>query len=80
MMPPASLAIEVVCHLAETGQPGGVAPATRALSLAEDAGLPAILPNVVRYGTPKEAVTADLADATRLLIPLAQLDRPQSNG
>ncbi|HZK60177.1 MAG TPA: DNA polymerase III subunit alpha [Cryobacterium sp.] len=79
-MPPESVALEVVCHLAEPGRPGSVAPATRMLGLAEDAGLPAVLTNAVRYGTPGEAVTADLADATRALTPLAQLDQLQSNG
>jgi error-prone DNA polymerase len=80
VMPPSSVAIEVVCHLAEPGRPGSIAPATRGLSLAADAGLPAVLTNAVRYGTPDEAVTADLADATRLLTPLVRLDPPQSNG
>ncbi|WP_162942578.1 DNA polymerase III subunit alpha [Cryobacterium soli] len=72
-MPPGSLVLEVVCHLAEPGTPGSVAPATRMLALAEYAQLPAVLSNAVRYGTPDEAVTADLADAARHLTPLAQL-------
>ncbi|SDJ99078.1 DNA polymerase III, alpha subunit [Cryobacterium psychrotolerans] len=79
-MPPGSLALEVVCHLADSGRPGSVAPATRMLGLAEHAGLPAVLTNAVRYGTPEEAVTADLADAARALTPLAQLEQLQSNG
>ncbi|MEO6201048.1 MAG: DNA polymerase III subunit alpha, partial [Cryobacterium sp.] len=79
-MPPESLALEVVCHLADAGQPGSVAPATRMLGLAEYAALPAVLTNAVRYGTPEEAVTADLADAARALTPLAQLEQLQSNG
>ena len=80
VMPPESLVLEVVCHLAEPGQAGGVAPATRMLGLAEGFGLPAVLTNAVRYGTPEEAVTADLADATRTLTPLAHLDHLQANG
>ncbi|MFO7691243.1 MAG: DNA polymerase III subunit alpha, partial [Cryobacterium sp.] len=78
--PPDSLSLEVVCHLAEPGTSGSVTPATRMLSLAERTGLPAVLTNAVRYGTPDEAVTADLADAARTLTPLAQLQHPQLNG
>ncbi|MGO4782919.1 DNA polymerase III subunit alpha [Cryobacterium sp. W22_MBD10_FK3] len=76
LMPARSLALEVVCHLAEPGMPGSVAPATRMLALAEYARLPAVLSNAVRYGTAEEAVTADLADAARYLTPLAQLAQP----
>jgi error-prone DNA polymerase len=78
MMPPQSVALEVVCHLAEPGTPGSVAPATRMLALAEHAQLPAVLSNAVRYGSPGEAVTADLADAARHLTPLAQLEQFRS--
>ncbi|HSP76668.1 MAG TPA: DNA polymerase III subunit alpha [Cryobacterium sp.] len=80
LMPPGTLALEVVCHLTEPGRPGSVAPATRMLGLAEDAGLPAVLTNAVRYGAPDGAVTADLADAARLLTPLARLDQAMANG
>jgi len=78
--PPQSLGLEVVCHLAEQGTAGSVTPATRMLSLAERTGLPAVLSNAVRYGTPDEAVTADLADAARNLTSLAELEHPQFNG
>ncbi|TFD53940.1 DNA polymerase III subunit alpha [Cryobacterium frigoriphilum] len=78
--PPESLNLEVVCHLAEPGTAGSVTPATRMLSLAERTGLPAVLTNAVRYGTPDEAVTADLADAARNLTSLAELEHPQFNG
>jgi len=80
LMPAGSVVLEVVCHLAEPGTPGSVAPATRMLALAEYAQLPAVLSNAVRYGTPDEAVTADLADSARHLTPLAQLEHLQSNG
>jgi error-prone DNA polymerase len=75
VMPPQSVALEIVCHLAEPGTPGSVAPATRMLALAEHTQLPAVLSNAVRYGSPGEAVTADLADAARHLTPLAQLEQ-----
>ena len=79
-MPADSVSLEVVCHLSEPGTPGSVTPATRMLALAEHAGVPAVLTNAVRYGTPEEAVTADLADAARTLTPLAELEQPQTNG
>ena len=79
VMPEGSITLEVVCHLTPSG-PGSVGPATRMLGLAEWAMLPAVLTNAVRYGTPGEAVTADLADSTRALTPLAELGAPQSNG
>ncbi|WP_051972937.1 DNA polymerase III subunit alpha [Cryobacterium sp. MLB-32] len=83
VMPAHSIQLEIVCHLAEPGTPGSVAPATRMLSLAEHSGLPAVLSNAVRYGTAGDAVTADLADAARHLTPLAELetrDTLQTNG
>ncbi|WP_166793127.1 DNA polymerase III subunit alpha [Cryobacterium lactosi] len=80
VMPVASVTLEVVCHLAEAGQPGSVAPATRMLGLSTTTGVPAVLSNAVRYSEPGEAATADLADATRHLVPLAKLSQPQSNG
>ncbi|WP_104195781.1 DNA polymerase III subunit alpha [Cryobacterium sp. M15] len=79
-LPAQAVVLEIVCHLAESGTIGSVTPATRMLALAENAGLPAVLSNAVRYGTPGEAVTADLADAARFLLPLAELETPQTNG
>jgi len=79
-LPAESVRLEIVCHLAESGSVGSVTPATRMLALAENANLPAILSNAVRYGTPEEAITADLADAARFLLPLAEIEIPQTNG
>jgi error-prone DNA polymerase len=79
-MPPESIALEVVSHLTELGTRGSVTPATKMLSLAEAMLLPAVLTNAVRYATPEEAATADLADAARFLTPLAQLAQVQVNG
>ncbi len=79
-LPAEAVMLEIVCHLAESGTVGSVTPATRMLALAESANLPAVLSNAVRYGTPEEAVTADLADAARFLLPLAQLETHQTNG
>ena len=79
-MPLGSVTVEVVCHLTSPGTPGSITPATRMLAIAEWAQLPAVLTNAVRYGTPVEAVTADLADSARLLTPLSELTEMQSNG
>ncbi|MGO2655666.1 MAG: DNA polymerase III subunit alpha [Pseudoclavibacter sp.] len=75
LVPRELLAVEVVCWLAEPGQPGSVTPATRMLSLAEAHGLTAVLTNQVRYGEPDEAATADISDSARTLLPLDDLDR-----
>lgn len=80
VVPADHLVLEVVCHLAEEGR-GSLAPATRMLSLAEASGVPAVLTNAVRYGIPEEAATADLVDAARHLLPLAELgEHLQVNG
>jgi len=55
--------IEVVCHLAEPGQPESVTWASRMLALAEEAGLRAVLTNAVRYASPDDAAIADVLDA-----------------
>lgn len=69
-----SLAIEITCHLAEPGHPASVTPATRMLGLAEQANLRAVLTNAVRYATPDQAATADVADSARLLLPLDEFE------
>lgn len=79
-MPEHSTAIEVVCHLAEPGQPGSITPASRMLALAESQNLPAVLTNAVRYAEPTEAATADVADAVRLLRSLDDIDELQPTG
>ncbi|PPG03051.1 DNA polymerase III subunit alpha [Pseudoclavibacter sp. RFBI5] len=64
-LPRASLVVEIVCHLAEPGTPGSVTAATRMLGLATESGLRAVLTNAVRYASPEEAATVDIADAVR---------------
>lgn len=80
VMPERSIVIEVVCHLAEPGQPGSITPASRMLTLAESQKLPAVLTNAVRYAEPTEAATADVADAARLLKRLDEIDELQPTG
>lgn len=79
-MPPRSLAIEIVCHLAEPGHPGSITPASRMLTLAEAQKLPAVLTNAVRYAEPDDAATADVADSARLLRSLDEIEELQPTG
>lgn len=79
-MPRGSLTVEIVCHLAEPGQPGSITPASRMLTLAETLDLPAVLTNAVRYADAEEAATADVADAARLLRALDDIDELQPTG
>ena len=73
-LPTESLAVEVVCHLAEPGHPGSITPASRMLALAETFQIPAVLTNAVRYAEPHEAATADVADSARLLRSLDEIE------
>lgn len=68
--------VELVCHLAEPGQPESVTTASRMLSLAESARLPAVLTNAVRYARHTEAATADVAEAVSALSQLDALNLP----
>jgi len=80
LMPRRSIALEVVFHPTEAGRQCSPAAAARMLALAGHAGLPAVLTNAVRYGTPHAAATADLADSARLLTPLDRLGQPPEHG
>ncbi len=77
MLPPGSLALEVVCHHGPPDRPGSLGHAARMLALARQTGVPAVLTNAVRYTSPEEAATADVLDAARRLVPLdlRHLDR-----
>ncbi len=81
-LPPGALAIEVVCHHGPPGGPLSLGHAARMLALARRAGLPAVLTNAVRYARPEDAVTVDVLDAARRLVPLAarHLDRVNAAG
>ncbi|SDQ53976.1 DNA polymerase III subunit alpha [Quadrisphaera sp. DSM 44207] len=81
-LPLGCLAVEVVCHGGPPGSPGSVDHAVRTLALAREAGLPAVLTNAVRHADPDGAVTADVLDAARRLVPLSsrELDRTTGQG
>jgi error-prone DNA polymerase len=82
VLPPGSLAVEVVCHHGPQGGPASVGHAARMLELAHAAGVPAVLTNAVRHADPGGAATADVLDAARRLVPLdaRHLDRVSAEG
>lgn len=82
VLPPGSLAVEVVCHRGPDGTPGSLGHAARMLALAREAGIPAVLTNAVRYATGEDAATVDVLDAARRLVPMdaRHLDRTTAQG
>ncbi|HEY6793266.1 MAG TPA: DNA polymerase III subunit alpha [Kineosporiaceae bacterium] len=82
MLPAGSLAVEVVCHHAPEGRPASLGHAARMLTLARQAGVPAVLTNAVRYATPDGAATVDVLDSARRLVPLdvRHVDRVSAEG
>ena len=75
-----ALVIEIVCHGGPDGTPGSLGQAGRMLALARQEGLPAVLTAAVRHADPGDAVTVDILDAARRLVPLdtRHLDRVTS--
>ncbi|MFT6534570.1 MAG: error-prone DNA polymerase [Alpinimonas sp.] len=76
---PESLAIEVVCHYTEPGEPASLRHAARMLELAEAQEVTAVLGNAVRYLEPDDALTGDVLDAASHLSALGAFT-PQPNG
>ena len=52
-------------------EPGGAAEVRAMLRLAEDAGLPAVATNAVRYLVPEDAYLADALECMREIVPVA---------
>jgi error-prone DNA polymerase len=82
LMPCGSVVIEVVCHGGPEGTPASLGHAARLLGLATEAGLPTVLTAAVRHADPGGAVTVDVLDAARRLVPLdtRHLDRVTTAG
>ncbi|PRY17522.1 DNA polymerase III subunit alpha [Kineococcus rhizosphaerae] len=82
LSPPGSLHVEIVCHHGAPGTAGSVEHAARMLAFARAAGVPAVLTAAVRSAGPEGALTADLLDAVRRLVPLAtrHTDRVSGQG
>ncbi|HEX2705782.1 MAG TPA: DNA polymerase III subunit alpha, partial [Candidatus Lustribacter sp.] len=80
LLPRDGLVIEVVCHGGPEGTPASLGQAARMLALAREAGVPAVLTAAVRHADPGDAVTVDILDAARRLVPLdvRHLDRVTS--
>ena len=82
VLPRGSIVIEVVHHGGPEGTPASLGHAARLLGLAAEAGLPAVLTAAVRHAEPGDAVTVDVLDAARRLVPLdpRHLDRVTTAG
>lgn len=82
LMPRGGVVIEVVCHGGPEGTPASLGHAARLLGLATEAGLPTVLTAAVRHADPDGAVTVDVLDAARRLVPLGtrHLDRVTTAG
>lgn len=77
LLPAGSVYVEVVCHQGPPRTPGSLAHAAALLRAAREAGVPAVLTHAVRHATPDQAMTVDVLDAVRRLVPLDErhLDR-----
>src|SRR5450631_1185066 len=82
LMPRGAVVIEVVCHGGPEGTPASLGHAARLLGLATEVGLPSVLTAAVRHADPGDAVTVDVLDAARRLVPLdtRHLDRVTTAG
>jgi len=82
LLPRGGVVIEVVCHGGPEGTPASLGHAARLLGLATEFGLPAVLTAAVRHAEPSGAVTVDVLDAARRLVPLdtRHLDRVTTAG
>jgi error-prone DNA polymerase len=82
LLPADGLAVEIVHHRSRDGDPASRGHAARMLAVAREAGIPAVLSNAVRHATRDGAVTVDVLDATRRLVPLdaRHLDRTTAEG
>jgi error-prone DNA polymerase len=77
MLPPGSVAVEIVCHHVPGRRPASVGHAARMLAVARACGVPAVLTNAVRYATPDDAATIGVLDAVRRR---TSLDGPRLDG
>jgi error-prone DNA polymerase len=86
LFPDGQLLLEVVCHFGSADAADPLAcslpQAARMLGFADSVGLPAVLTNAVRYAQPGDAITVDVLDAVRRLVPMdaRHLDRPNAQG
>ncbi len=82
LLDPADLAVEVVNHRIGGSGPGTALHAGWMARAAREEGLQAVMSNVVRHADRRDAVVADVLDASRRLVPLdlRHLDRRNAEG
>ena len=82
LLPADGLAVEIVLHRGAVDTPASRGHAARMLAVARAARIPAVLTNAVRHATRDGAVTVDVLDAARRLVPLdaRHLDRTTAEG
>jgi len=82
LLPRGGVVIEVVCHGGPEGTPASLGHAARLLGLATECGVPAVLTAAVRHADSGGAMTVDVLDAARRLVPLdtRHLDRVTTAG
>ncbi len=82
VLPAGALVIAATCHDVPGTGPGSELQAARMLALADDHGLPAVLTNAVRMAERRQAMTTDVLDAARRLVPLdlRNVDRRNAEG
>ncbi len=81
-LPADTLVIAPTCHDVAGDGVGSELQAARLLALADDHGLPAVLTNAVRMAERQQAMTIDVLDAARRLVPLdvRNVDRRNAEG
>ncbi|HET8600279.1 MAG TPA: DNA polymerase III subunit alpha [Segeticoccus sp.] len=81
-LPAGALVVELVCHGGPPGTVASVGHAARLWGLAREEGVPVVLTAAVRHADPAGAVTVDVLDAARRMVPLdpRHLDRVTSAG
>lgn len=81
LLPPDALVVAATCHDVPDGV-GSALQAARLVALADDVGVPVVLTNAVRMAERRQAMTTDVLDAARRLVPLdaRNVDRRNAEG
>ncbi len=82
LLGPSDVLVELVNHRVAGNGPTSASHAARMLGVATTAGAGVVLSNVVRYADRTDAVTVDVLDAARRLVPLdvRHVDRGNAEG
>ena len=81
-LPPGALVVGATCHDVPGTGVASLLQAARMVALADSAGVPAVLTNAVRMAERRQAMTTDVLDAARRLVPLdlRNVDRRNAEG